>query len=45
MASPLLNLLNNLSKGINRVKRKYRQDDKKCEASGVKYKHCDCFLE
>ena len=23
----------------------YEHDDKKCETFGIKYKHCDCFLE
>ena len=31
MASSLLNLVNNLSEGIHRVKWKWKHDDKKCE--------------
>ena len=31
MANPLSNLVNNLCKGIYRIKCKYRHDDKKCE--------------
>ena len=45
MASSLSNLVNNLSEGIHRIKCKYRHDEKKCEACGIKYKRCDCFLE
>ena len=45
MASSLSNLVNNLSEGIHRIKCKYGHDDKKCETCGIKYKHCDCFLE
>ena len=37
MASSLLNLVNNLSKGIPRIKCKYGHDDKKCETCGIKY--------
>ena len=44
MASCLSNLFNNLFEGIHRIKRKYGHDDKKCEACGIKYKSCDCFL-
>ena len=36
---------NNLSEGIHRIKYKYRRDDKKCRACGIKNKHCDCFLD
>ena len=42
MASSLSNLANNLSKGIHRIKCKFRHDDKK---RGIKCKYCDCFLE
>ena len=45
MASSLSNLVNNLSERIHKVKSKYRHDDKKCEACGIKYKYCDYFLE
>ena len=45
MASSLSYLLNNFSEGIHRVKRKYRQHDKKCETCEMKYKYCGCFLE
>ena len=38
MASSLLNLVNNLSEGIHRIKRKLGHDDKKCEACGITYK-------
>ena len=45
MASSLSNLVNNLSEGIHRIKCKYGHDDRKCEACGIKYKYCDCFLK
>ena len=45
MASSLSNLSNNPSEGIHRIKCKFGHDDKKCETCGMKYKHCDCFLE
>ena len=45
MASSLSNLVNNLSEGIHKIKCKYRQDDKKCETSGISHKVCNCFLE
>ena len=36
MASSLSNLVDNLSEGIDRIKCKYRHDDKKCETWGIK---------
>ena len=45
MASSLSNLVNNLSEVIHRIKRKYGNDDNKCETCGIKYKYCDYFLE
>ena len=45
IASSLLNLVNNHSEGIHRTKCKFGHDDKKCKTCGIKYKHCDCFLE
>ena len=45
MASSLSNLVNNLSKGIHRIKCKFRHDDKKCETCEIKFQYCDCFLE
>ena len=45
MASSLSNLVNNLSEGIHKIKCKHGHDDKKCEACGIKYKYCDCFLQ
>ena len=45
MAGSLSNLINNSSKGIHKTKRKHRNNDKKCENCGIKYKHCDCFFE
>ena len=45
MTSSLSNFVTNLSEEIHRIKGKYRYDDNKCEASGMKYKYCDCFLE
>ena len=45
MASSLSNQLNDLSKGIRRIKCKFGHDDKKCETCGIKYKHRDCCLK
>ena len=45
MASSLSNLFNSLSDGIHKIKCKYEYDGKKCEACGIKYKYCDCFIE
>ena len=45
MASALSNLVNNLSEGLHRIKCKLGHGDKKCKTCGIKYKHCDCFLE
>ena len=45
MASSLSNLVNNLSEGIDEIKWKYGHNDKKCETCGIKYNHCDGFLE
>ena len=44
MASSLSNLVNNLSKGIHRIKCKFGHDNKRCDTCGIKYKYCDCFL-
>ena len=38
MASSLSKLVNNLSEVIHRIKRKYGNDDNKCETYGIKYK-------
>ena len=45
MASSLSKLVNNLSKGLHRVKCKLEHDEKKCETCGIKYRHCEYFLE
>ena len=48
MVRSLLNLVNNLSGGIHRMKCKLRQDDKNVkhvELNIVTVKYCDCFLE
>ena len=46
MASSLSNLVNNLSKGIHRIKCKFGHKDKKCETCEIKYfKYRNCFLE
>ena len=37
MVSSLSNLINNLSEGVHRIKRKFGHDDKKCETCGIKY--------
>ena len=45
MRSLLSNLVNNLTEGIYKTKRKYKHSDKKCEICGIKCKGCECFLE
>ena len=45
MASSLSNLVNILPVGIHKIKCKYGHNDKKCEACGITYEVCDCFLE
>ena len=45
MASSLSNLVDNLSKGLHRIKCKLEDDDKICETCGIKYKYCDSFLK
>ena len=45
MASSFLNLVDNLSEGIHRIKCKFEHNDKKCETCRIKYKCCNCFLE
>ena len=45
MASSLSNLVNNISEGAHRIKRKFGHNDKKCETSGFNCKHWDCLLE
>ena len=45
MVSSLSNLVNNLTGGIHRIKRKYGHDNKKCGLCRIKYKNCECFLE
>ena len=45
MVSSLSNLINSLSEGIYRIKCKFGHDYKKCEANGIRYKYCNCFLE
>ena len=45
MASSLSNLVNNLAKGIHKIKCKYEYGDKKCKTCGIKYKDCECCLE
>ena len=38
----LSNLVENLSEGIDKIKRKYRHNNEKCE---IQYKDCECNLE
>ena len=45
MTSSLLNLVDNLTKNLHRVKCKSEHDDQKCETCGIKYKYFHCFLE
>ena len=36
-------LVNNLTKGIHRIKCKFEHNDKNCETLGIRYKYCDCL--
>ena len=45
MTSLLLNIVNNLTERIHKIKCKYGHDDKKCEVYGIKNTKTDCFLE
>ena len=45
MASSLSNVVDKLSKGIHKIKCKYRHDNKKCKTCGIKYNDCECCLE
>ena len=45
MASPLSNLVYNVSERIHGNQCKYEHDDKKCEICATKYKYYNCFLE
>ena len=45
MGSSLLTFVNNLSKGIHKIKRKYGHNDKKCKTCGITYEVRNCFLE
>ena len=41
----LLNLVNNFTKRIHKIKCKYRRDYKECEICGIKYKDYKRFPE
>ena len=43
-ASSLSNCANNLAEGNHEIKCKNKQNNKKCESCGIKYKDCNCFL-
>ena len=43
MVSSLSNLVNNLSKGIHKIK--CELDNKKSKTCRIKYNYCDCFLQ
>ena len=45
LANSLSNLVNNLSKGLHRIKSKLGHGDKNCETCTIKYNYCHCFLE
>ena len=45
MERTLSYLVNKLSVGIHRIKRKFRQGDKECETCGIRYKYFICFFE
>ena len=38
------NLVDKFAEGIYEIKCKNKHDNKKCEACGIKYKDCNCFL-
>ena len=44
MAGSLLNLVDNLTERIHKIKCKY-EHDKKCKTYGIKYKDCKCCLQ
>ena len=44
MASSLSNLVSNLSKGIHKIKYRYKHDAKKFKNCGIKYKYCNWFF-
>ena len=44
VARSLVNLVDNFTEEIHKIKCKYRIDNKKCETRGIKYKNCGyCF--
>ena len=45
MANSLSIFVKNISKGIHKIKCKYRYNDTKWEICGIAYEVCDCFLE
>ena len=45
LASSLSNLVNNLGKGIHKIKCKYEYDNKNCETCGIKYKYYECYCK
>ena len=45
MASSLPNYVNNLSEELHGIKCISEHDDKKCEACGIEYEYCDCFIQ
>ena len=44
MASSWSNLVNDLSRGLSRIKCKLGHDNKRYQACGIKYKYCNSFL-
>ena len=40
-----MNLVNNLSEGLDRIKCRFGHSNKKCKACIIKYKYCHCFLD
>ena len=44
-ASSLLNVVNNIPRGVHEIKCKYGLNEKKCEICRIKHKYYDCFLE
>ena len=45
MSNLLQNVVDNLAKGICKIKCRYQHDDKECETCGIRYNVCQCCLE
>ena len=45
MASSKLNLVDNLTERIHKIKCKYEHDNKRCETCRIRKKDCECCLD